>query len=89
MVDAGLVLSKQKGSALAPLRPNSPEDSQTHVPPVSWLFCQLLCAGENVAKRCIPETMSALTEIMYAIAKKVARPARNSVKNLEPFLSCR
>lgn len=35
----------------------------------------------------LPETIEALTEIMYAMAKKVARPALNSVKNLDPFLS--
>lgn len=32
--------------------------------------------------------IDALTEMMYAIAKKVARPALISVKNLDPFLSC-
>jgi hypothetical protein len=32
--------------------------------------------------------IEALTEMIYAIAKKVARPALISVKNLEPFLSC-
>ncbi len=32
--------------------------------------------------------MEALTEMMYAMAKKVAKPALTSVKNLEPFLSC-
>lgn len=35
----------------------------------------------------LPETIEALTEIIYAIAKNVARPALTSVKNLEPFLS--
>jgi len=33
--------------------------------------------------------IEALTEMIYAIAKNVARPALISVKNLEPFLSCR
>jgi hypothetical protein len=33
-------------------------------------------------------TIEALTEMMYAIAKKVANPALTSVKNLEPFRSC-
>jgi hypothetical protein len=31
--------------------------------------------------------IEAFTEMMYAIAKNVARPALTSVKNLEPFLS--
>jgi hypothetical protein len=35
----------------------------------------------------LPATTDALTDMMYAIAKKVATPARISVKNLVPFLS--
>lgn len=32
-------------------------------------------------------TMEALTDMIYAMAKKVARPALTSVRNLVPFLS--
>lgn len=46
-------------------------------------YCGDVLRGGNLLA-----TIEALTEMMYAIAKKVANPALTSVKNLEPFRSC-
>ena len=56
------------------------------VPPVSATY---LVLERDSRMLNVPETIEALTDTMYAIAKKVANPALTSVKNLEPFLSCR
>jgi hypothetical protein len=40
-----------------------------------------------MASQHVPEVMDALTDMIYAIAKNVAKPALTSVKNLDPFLS--
>jgi hypothetical protein len=54
------------------------------VPPVAGT-CK---SGFHHGLKYIPDTIEAFTDMIYAIAKKVASPALTSVRNLDPFLSC-
>jgi len=58
---------------------------QTQVPPVPTNMSVFDWLPKK--KLDLLAVIEAFTEMMYAIAKKVASPALTSVKNLEPFLS--